>query len=133
MMSLIGLHKFADVNFGITQKLLFIISSNLVRYYITNKGIFLNLFCNLKSRWSLDPGPFWFRRLCPLKRTGFERKNEINFFKVFWSSSFKISYLQKNFLHVMAFLGYLPKLKRGLRIVFGTRLLHDFAIKMFLI
>ena len=31
MMSGIDLHKFVDVNFGITQKLLYIISSNLVR------------------------------------------------------------------------------------------------------
>ena len=30
-MPCIGLHKFADVIFGITQKLLYIISSNLVR------------------------------------------------------------------------------------------------------
>ena len=31
MMSWIDLHKFADVIFGITQKLLYITSSNLVR------------------------------------------------------------------------------------------------------
>ena len=60
MMSRIGLHKFADVSFGITQKPLYTISSNLVRQYITNKGIFLNLFCNMKSDWSLVPDPFVF-------------------------------------------------------------------------
>ena len=59
MMSWIGLHEFADVIFGLTQKSLYIISSNLVRY-ITNKRIFLNLFCNLKSNWSLVPGPLVF-------------------------------------------------------------------------
>ena len=37
MMPLIGLHKFEDVIFGITQKLLYVTSSNLVRQYITNK------------------------------------------------------------------------------------------------
>ena len=60
MMSWTGLHKFADVIFGITQKLLYITSSNLVRLYITNKGIYLDLFCNLKSYWSLVPGPLVF-------------------------------------------------------------------------
>ena len=60
MMSYIGLHKFADVIFGITQKPLYITSSNLVREYILNKGIFLNLFCNLKSDWSLVPGSLFF-------------------------------------------------------------------------
>ena len=49
MMSQVDLHKFADVIFGITQKPLYITSSTLVRQYITNKGIFLNLFRNLKS------------------------------------------------------------------------------------
>ena len=33
----------------------------------------------------------------------------------------------------MAFLGYLPKLKRGLGIASGAHFLHDFPIKMFLI
>ena len=59
MMSEIGLHKFPDVIFRITQKLLDIISSNSVRYYITNKGIFLNLFCNLNSDWSQGQGPLF--------------------------------------------------------------------------
>ena len=50
------MHKLADLVFGITQKLIYITLSNLVRQYITNKGIFLNMFCNLKSDWSLVPG-----------------------------------------------------------------------------
>ena len=33
----------------------------------------------------------------------------------------------------MTVLGYLPKLKRGLELAFGTYFLHDFSIKMFLI
>ena len=49
MMPWIGLRKFADVNFGITQKPLYIASSNLVRKYVTNKETFLNLFISLKS------------------------------------------------------------------------------------
>ena len=57
VMSWIGLHKFAAVIFKITQ-LLYIISSNLVRYCITKKRIFLNLFRNLKNNCSLVSGPF---------------------------------------------------------------------------
>ena len=57
VMSWIGLHKFAAVIFKITQ-LLYIISSNLVRYCITKKRIFLNLFRNLKNKCSLVSGPF---------------------------------------------------------------------------
>ena len=40
MMSWTGLDKFVDVIFGITQKQLYITSSNLFRKYVTNKGIF---------------------------------------------------------------------------------------------
>ena len=50
MMSSIKLHKFADVIFAITQKLLYNTSSNLVRD-LKNKGIFLNLFHGLKRDW----------------------------------------------------------------------------------
>ena len=45
---------------GLTQKLLYITLSNLVKNYITNKEIFLNLFLNLKSDWSLVARPFCF-------------------------------------------------------------------------
>ena len=44
MMSWIDLHKFADAIFGITPKLLYITSPKLVRWYITNKGVFLTFF-----------------------------------------------------------------------------------------
>ena len=49
MMSWIGLHRFEGVIFGITQKPIYITPSNLGRSYITNKEIFVYLFCNLKS------------------------------------------------------------------------------------
>ena len=39
----------------------------------------------------------------------------------------------KNFLHAMAVLGYLPKLKRGPGLDFGADFLHAIFIKMFLI
>ena len=41
--------------------IIYIASSNLVRSQITNKEIFLNLFCDQKSDWSLVPGTFCFR------------------------------------------------------------------------
>ena len=84
MMSWIGLHKFAGVIFGITQKPLYITWSNLIGYYITNKEVFVNLFYNLKSNWSVVPGPFRFWKLCWLKGTGFERKNKVNFLEGLW-------------------------------------------------
>ena len=43
----------------------------------------MNLFCNLKSDWSLVPGQFCFWYLFPLKGTGFKRKKKVNFIKVF--------------------------------------------------
>ena len=39
----------------------------------------------------------------------------------------------KTFLHAMAVLGYLSKLKRSLGLGFGAHFLHDIFIKMFLI
>ena len=36
-------------------------------------------------------------------------------------------------MHVMAVLGYLAKLKRGLGLVFGAHFLHGFSVKMFCI
>ena len=132
MMSLIALHnKLADVIFGITQELLYITSSNLVRQYIKDKGIFLNLLCKLNSDLSLVPHPFCFWWFCPLKGTGFERKNKVKFFKAFWQSTFEISHFKKNFLHAMDVLDYLSKLKRSLGLSFGAHFLHDFSIKMF--
>ena len=55
MMSWIDLHKFANVIFGITQKLLYITWSILVRKYVTNKGIFLNLFRDFSADASFKP------------------------------------------------------------------------------
>ena len=40
-----------------------------------------------------------------------------------------MSYFQKNFLHAMAVLGYLSKLKRGLGLALGAHFLHDFSTK----
>ena len=41
-----------------------------------------------------------------------------------------MSYFQNNFLHAMAALRYLPKLKGGLGIALGEHFLHDFSKKM---
>ena len=43
-----------------------------------------------------------------------------------------MSYFKKHFLHAMAVLAYLPKLKRGLGLAFGAHFLHDFSIKYYL-
>ena len=44
-----------------------------------------------------------------------------------------MSYFEKIFLHAMAVLGYLVKLKRGLGLAFGANFLRDFSIKVSLI
>ena len=46
------------------------------------------------------------------------------FFGIFGNPLSKTSYFQNNFLHAMAVLGYLPKLKRGLGLAFGAHFLH---------
>ena len=79
----IGLHKLANVIVGITEKPLYITSSNLVRKCKTNKGIFLNLFRNLKNDWPLVSDPFCFKQFCPLKWTEFERKIKLTFLRFF--------------------------------------------------
>ena len=92
MMSWIGLHKLADVIFGLTQKSLYITSyiyiislyiTSYIISYITNKGIFLNLFCNLKNDWSLVPRLLFFM-IFSIKMDWAQRKYKINFFKAFW-------------------------------------------------
>ena len=80
MMSCIGLHKFAGVIFGITQKLLFITPSNLVREYITNKKNFVNLFYNLKRDWF--QAPFVFDNFVHWKGQGWKEKAKFAFLKV---------------------------------------------------
>ena len=52
----------------------------------------------------------------------FERKIELSFLKL----SFKISDLQKEFVHAVAVLGYLIKLKIGLELTFDAHFLHGF-------
>ena len=44
-----------------------------------------------------------------------------------------MSYSEKNLLHAMTVLGYLPKIEGDLELNFGANFLHDFSIKMFLI
>ena len=59
MLSWICLHKFADAKFWNNSKTALYYTIKLGQI-IYNKGIFLNLICNLKSDWSLVPGPFCF-------------------------------------------------------------------------
>ena len=90
-MSLIGCDKFADVIFGIAQKLLHITPSNLVN------GIFLNLFQNLVT----SSRSFLFLIICPLKGSQFKTNNEVNLFKVRLSPSKKIICFNKSPLKMM--------------------------------
>ena len=46
---------------------------------------------------------------------------------------FSWSYFQLNFSHALAVLGYLPKIRRVMRLVFRAYFLHTFSIKIFLI
>ena len=127
-MSWTDLHKFADAIFALTQKLLHITSSNLVRQYILNRGIFLNLFRNLKSDWSLVPGSFCFLIFCPLKGAGFKRKNKGNFLRRFDNALFL-----KEFLTCNGCFRLLTKIKEGSRTSFLCIFSAWFFIKMLLI
>ena len=94
MMSWIGLHKFASVISGIIQKLLCITPSNLVRWYITNKEIFVNFFRSLNNDRPLVPGLLFLITLS-FKETGFEEKIKLMFLKVFDNPASKYLVLQE--------------------------------------
>ena len=64
---------------------------------------------------------------------GSKEKMKLTFLKDSDNSLSKYLIFKRNFLHAMAVLCYLPKLKRGLGLAFGAYFLHDFSIKMFLI
>ena len=117
-MSWIGLHKLADIIFGITQKPFYITSSNLVRQYITNKGIFLNLFCNVKSDWSLVPGSFYFSKSCPVKETELKKKKKLTFFKGFLIILFENILFLKEFFACNGCLGLFIKTEKGFWTIF---------------
>ena len=68
-----------------------------------------------------------------IKRDWIRKRNKVDFLKAFSRSFFKISFFPGNFLHAMAVLVYLPKLKRSLGLGLDAYFLHDFSIKMFLI
>ena len=72
------------------------------------------MFCNLKSDWSLVSCPFRFQYLCPLSGTWFERKNKVNFLRLFDNLFSK--YLLFIFLEFLACNGCLElfiKIKKG--------------------
>ena len=80
--SWICLHKLVNVIYRITQKPFNITSSTLIRLCITNKTIFLNLFCNTNSDCSLVPGPF-FDKFVYWKRLGSKEKRNLPFLRLF--------------------------------------------------
>ena len=97
--------------------------------YITDKIIFLKLFCSLKIDWSLVSGIFCFSS-CRLKGTGFERKIKLTFLRRFDNplSEFLIF---KIISYMQCALGYFPKFKRGLGRAFGAHFLYGFSIRIF--
>ena len=132
-MSRIDLYKSEDLVFGITQKLLDITTSNLVRWYITNKGIFFNLFRNQKSNRSLVPDAFFLITLSIKRYWVRKKKIKLTFLRFFDNPLSKHLIFKKNSLHAMVVLVCLAKLKRDLGLAFGTHFLHYFSIKMFCI
>ena len=116
------MHKFADVIFSITQKPFYITSSDLVRYFITNKGIFLNLLRNLSSHWSLV---YW-------KGLGSKEKRKLPFLRLFDNPLLK--YLTFKIISCMQWLFWvIYQNYRGLGLAFAAHFLHDFSIKTFFI
>ena len=95
---------------------------------ITNKGIFLTLFCKLKSKWSLVPGPLSFSKSCQLKKTTFEIKNKVNFLRLFENPLSKYLFL-KEFLACNGCFQLFAKIKRGLGLAFGAHFPGDFFHK----
>ena len=100
----------------------------LSQIYITKKGIFLNLFRNLKSDWSQVPGSFCFLIFCPLRGTGFKRKNKGNFLRRFDNALFL-----KEFLTCNGCFRLFTKIKEGSGTSFLCTFSAWFFIKMFLI
>ena len=84
MISWIDLHKLTYLILEITQKPFYITSSNLVRYYITNKGVSLNFsWTNLKRDWSLVPIPFCFHSLVHWKGLDWKEKIKSTLLRLF--------------------------------------------------
>ena len=107
-MSCIGLHKLAVAIFGITQKELYITSSNLV----TNKGIFLNLFCNLKNNWSLALAPFVFHNFVHFEGLGSKEKNKVSFLRLSDNPLTNLLFA-KEFLECSGFFSLITKITKG--------------------
>ena len=64
---------------------------------------------------------------------GLTEKIKLTFLRPFDNSLSNYLIFKRIFLHAMANLGYLSKLKRGLVLAFGAHFLHDSFIKVFLI
>ena len=81
----------------------------------------MNLFRNLKSDWSLVPGPLCFQQFCPLEETGFQRKIKVNFFKAY-------ILCLKEFLAWNGCFGLFTKIEKGSGIgfwcIFSARFFH---------
>ena len=94
-------------------------------YIITNQGIYLNLFYNLMNYWSLVSGPDCFSQSCSLKEIGLDRKNKVNFFKVFLIILFQSVSFFMQFLACNGYFGLFTKIKKPSRTGFSV---HSFCM-----
>ena len=107
----IGLHKWANVIFGITQKPLCIKWSKLPRWYINKKGFSKNVL-QPKERLLTSLTIFLFVIL-PTKRDWVQRKNQVSFLKVFLIILFQyVSFSKGLFVYISCF-GLLTKIEKG--------------------
>ena len=97
-----SLHKLLIAIFGITQKFLWIIASNMSRWLIIKERKLVNKYSN----WEKGPlTSFWhlfFLSNFHKRRLGLKTKNEVRFFLYFWLPFLKTCFFQKSFLNVWA-------------------------------
>ena len=94
-------------------------------YISTNQGIYLNLFYNLMNYWSLVSGPDFFSQSCSLKEIGLDRKNKVNFFKVFLIILFQNVSFFTQFLARNGYFGLFTKIKKPSQTGFSV---HSFCM-----
>ena len=85
------------------------------------------MFCNSKTLVT-SSRPFLFFITLSIKRAGLKERNRLPFLR----SLLKLL-ISKSLLHALAVLGYLPKFKKGMGLVFTADIHHTFFIKIFLI
>ena len=106
-----GLHKL-DIIFGITQKLLCIKPSKLLRWKITKKGIFLKVL-QAKERLVASSRPLLFFIILSIKRAWEQREKLSWLFKDFLIVFFQKNFFSREFLAWSGCFGIFTKIKKG--------------------